>query len=53
MYFCDDKRGEVKAAHPDMKITDMSKELGAMWKVGRVAKGLPACAARYCEPLPH
>lgn len=32
MFFSKDKREEVKAAHPDWSITDIGRELGAMWK---------------------
>lgn len=31
-FFCAEKRSEVKEANPDMKVTDISKELGRMWK---------------------
>jgi len=33
MFFCSDKREQVKNEHPDMKMTDISKELAKMWKV--------------------
>lgn len=32
MWFCQDKRKEVKEAHPEWKVGDIGKELGAMWK---------------------
>jgi len=32
MFFCEHHRGEVKDKHPDMKMTDISKELANMWK---------------------
>jgi len=32
IYFCKEKRPEVKEANPDMKATDVTKELGLMWK---------------------
>lgn len=32
MMFAIEKRSEVVAKHPQMKITDVSKELGKMWK---------------------
>jgi len=32
MFFCADKREDVKKAHPDAKITEISKQLGAQWK---------------------
>lgn len=31
-FFCADKRAEVKQANPDMKVTEIAKELGRMWK---------------------
>jgi hypothetical protein len=31
-FFCHDKRAEVKEANPEMKITEIAKELGRMWK---------------------
>jgi len=31
-FFCMEKRHEVKKANPEMKVTDISKELGRMWK---------------------
>lgn len=31
MYFCGDERAKVKSAHPDWKITEIAKELGARW----------------------
>jgi hypothetical protein len=31
-FFCADKRAEVKNANPEMKVTDISKELGRMWR---------------------
>jgi len=33
MFFANDKRAEVKAKYPDLKITDMTKKLAEMWKV--------------------
>jgi len=33
MFFANAKRTEVRAAHPDMKITDIGKKLSEMWKV--------------------
>lgn len=30
--FCDDKRDELKEKFPENKMTENSKELGAMWK---------------------
>jgi len=32
MFFANAKRPEVRAAHPDMKITDVGKKLGELWK---------------------
>jgi hypothetical protein len=32
MFFCADKRNEVKEAFPDYKMVEVSKELGRMWK---------------------
>ena len=32
MYFCADKRDALKNAHPELKMTDLSKLLGKMWK---------------------
>lgn len=32
LYFCADKRAEIKEANPDMKVTDIAKELGRLWK---------------------
>jgi uncharacterized protein (DUF736 family) len=32
MWFCKDKRGEVKEAHPDWGVADIGKEMGALWK---------------------
>ena len=31
IFFCQDKRAEVKEANPDMKSTVITKELGMMW----------------------
>lgn len=31
LYFCEEKRGEVKAANPDMKPTEITSELGRLW----------------------
>ena len=31
IFFCQEKRSEVKEANPDMKATDITKELGMMW----------------------
>lgn len=32
LYFCKDYRSKVKAENPDMKVTEVSKELGRMWR---------------------
>ena len=32
MFFSAAKRAEIKEANPDMKSTDISKELGVLWK---------------------
>jgi hypothetical protein len=32
MWFCKDKRGEVKEAHPEWGVADIGKEMGALWK---------------------
>lgn len=32
MFFSTAKRTEIKEANPDMKSTDISKELGVLWK---------------------
>jgi len=32
MFFANDKRNEVRAANPDLKITEVGKKLGEMWK---------------------
>lgn len=32
MFFANDKRQEVRDANPDMKITEVGKRLGEMWK---------------------
>jgi hypothetical protein len=29
--FLDDKRPEIKKAHPDYKVSDVAKEAGALW----------------------
>ena len=31
LYFCEEKRGEVKASNPDMKPTEITSELGRLW----------------------
>ena len=31
LYFCQEKRGEVKAANPDMKPKEITSELGRLW----------------------
>lgn len=31
IFFCQEKRSEVREANPDMKATDITKELGMMW----------------------
>jgi hypothetical protein len=32
IFFCNDKRAEVKDANPDMKGTEVTKELGRIWR---------------------
>ncbi len=32
LYFCDKHRSKVKSKHPEMKMGDIMKELGVMWK---------------------
>lgn len=32
IFFCNDKRGEVKKANPEYGVAQTGKELGAMWK---------------------
>jgi hypothetical protein len=32
MFFCDDKRAEVKKEFPELKMTDISKKLAEKWK---------------------
>ena len=32
LLFCTDKREELKTSDPDLKATDMLKELGCLWK---------------------
>lgn len=32
IFFCNDKRAEVKEANPDMKGTEVTKELGRIWR---------------------
>jgi hypothetical protein len=32
LFFCDDKRAEVKGENPDFKAVDVTKQLGRMWK---------------------
>jgi hypothetical protein len=32
MWFCKDKRAEVKEAHPDWGVAEIGKEMGALWK---------------------
>jgi hypothetical protein len=32
MFFANAKRPEVRSAHPDLKITEVGKKLGEMWK---------------------
>jgi len=32
MFFCQDKREDVRRKNPDMKFTDIAKELGNQWK---------------------
>lgn len=32
MYFCKEKRPALAAEHPDMKMVELSKMLGQMWK---------------------
>jgi hypothetical protein len=32
MWFCKDKREDVKKAHPEWGVADIGKELGALWK---------------------
>lgn len=31
-FFAQDQRGKIKEENPDMKITEISKELGRLWK---------------------
>ena len=32
LFFCEASREGIRKKHPDMKMTDVSKELGKMWK---------------------
>ena len=32
IFYCMDKRGEIKEAYPEMKATEITKELGKQWK---------------------
>jgi len=32
LFFCEEKRSKVKEANPDMKATEVTKELGRMWR---------------------
>lgn len=32
LFFCDEKRGEVKQTNPEMKATEISQKLGELWK---------------------
>ena len=38
IFFCKDKRAEVKEANPDMKGTEVTKELGRIWREETSAK---------------
>lgn len=32
IFFCNDKRGDVKKEHPDFGVADIGRELGSLWK---------------------
>jgi len=32
MFFCDSRRGDVKKKFPDLKMTDVSKNLAEQWR---------------------
>jgi len=32
LYFCNDERPKVKAAHPSYRVGEMAKVLGSRWK---------------------
>lgn len=32
MFFCEDKRAEVKGKNPELKMTDISKKLAELWR---------------------
>ena len=41
LFFSESKRAEIRGAHPDYKITDVSRELGALWKAMSAAQRAP------------
>ncbi len=49
MWFCKDKRDEVKKSHPGAGVADIAKELGAMWKNVKDKKKYEAEAAKDKE----
>jgi len=49
MFFCDDKRPDVKKKHPDLKMTDVSKKLAELWKECHDKKPFEAQAAKDKE----
>jgi len=41
LFFSDAKRADIRSAHPDYKITDVSRELGSLWKSMSAAQRAP------------
>lgn len=59
LFFCDDKRSEIKKANPELKATEISTKLGEMWqaltdkkKAKYVAKAETA-KGEYKEAMTH
>jgi hypothetical protein len=60
LFFCKEKRTEVKAENPDMKTTEVTSELGRLWnaiketpKASKYRKLAEEDKARYMEEVPE
>ena len=60
IFFCKKARADVKASHPDMKGTDVTKELGRIWREdlddddkAKFVKEAADDKARYEEEMKH
>lgn len=52
IFFCNDKRAEVKKANPEFGVAESGRELGAMWKSATDEdKKVGAVALTFCAVL--